>query len=82
LVFANRGLNTQNIDIDTDFLTKLDKSLDTTRCMANIENGLTINSIYGGNTPINIDPENTTENGLTLGSHNKNNSLVPVSDIK
>jgi len=82
LVLANRGINTQNISIDMDFLTKLDESLDTTRCVENIENGLTINSIYGGNTPINIDPEATSENWITLKSSNLNNSIVEISDIK
>ena len=82
LVFANRGLNTQNIDIDMDFLSQLDESLDSTRCLANVQNGLTTSNIYGGNTPINIDADKTSENGLTLDSHNKSNSLTEISDLK
>ena len=82
LVFANRGLNTQNIDIDMNFLSQLDESLDSTRCLANVQNGLTTSNIYGGNTPINIDANKTSDNGLMLDSHNKNNSLVEISDLK
>ncbi|MGB2110630.1 MAG: hypothetical protein ACPHY8_01540 [Patescibacteria group bacterium] len=65
-----------------NFLSQLDESLDSTRCLANVQNGLTTSNIYGGNTPINIDADKTSENGLTLDSHNKSNSLTEISDLK